>query len=60
MYLARQHTRHSLEEIGGHFGGRDHTTVMHALKAVTDRTRQDEEFKGQLEVLDARVRRVHV
>ncbi|MCH8986503.1 MAG: chromosomal replication initiator protein DnaA, partial [Acidobacteria bacterium] len=34
MYLARRHTRHSLEEIGGYFGGRDHTTVMHALKAV--------------------------
>jgi len=26
MYLARQLTRHSLEEIGGHLGGRDHTT----------------------------------
>ncbi len=30
MYLARTLTRHSLEEIGGHLGGRDHTTVMHA------------------------------
>ncbi len=34
MWLARKHTRHSLEEIGGYFGGRDHTTVMHAIKAV--------------------------
>jgi chromosomal replication initiator protein len=60
MFLARQHTRHSLEEIGGHFGGRDHTTVMHALQAVKDRCEADSEFRAQVEVLDARVRRVHV
>ena len=35
MYLARRHTRYSLEEIGGYFGGRDHTTVMHAVRTVT-------------------------
>ncbi|MDP7008039.1 MAG: chromosomal replication initiator protein DnaA [Phycisphaerales bacterium] len=34
MWLARKHTRFSLEEIGGYFGGRDHTTVMHAIKTV--------------------------
>jgi chromosomal replication initiator protein len=34
MWLARKHTRYSLEEIGGYFGGRDHTTVMHAVRAV--------------------------
>lgn len=34
MYLARKHTRFSLEEIGGYFGGRDHTTVMHAVKTI--------------------------
>ncbi len=34
MYLARKHTRFSLGEIGGYFGGRDHTTVMHAIKAI--------------------------
>ncbi len=60
MYLARQHTRHSLEEIGGHFGGRDHTTVMHALDAVKHRCEADTDFRGQVEALDARVRRVHV
>ncbi|MCK4292054.1 MAG: chromosomal replication initiator protein DnaA [Planctomycetes bacterium] len=35
MYLARSLTRHSLEEIGGHLGGRDHTTVMHACNKIT-------------------------
>jgi chromosomal replication initiator protein len=34
MFLARRHTRYSLEETGGYFGGRDHTTVMHAVKTV--------------------------
>jgi chromosomal replication initiator protein len=35
MYLARNLTRHSLEEIGGHLGGRDHTTVMHAYNKIS-------------------------
>ena len=34
MWLARKHTRFSLEEIGSYFGGRDHTTVMHAIRTV--------------------------
>ncbi|MBN2210644.1 MAG: chromosomal replication initiator protein DnaA [Sedimentisphaerales bacterium] len=34
MYLARDLTPHSLEEIGGHFGGRDHTTVLHAYRSI--------------------------
>jgi chromosomal replication initiator protein len=37
MYLARKCTRLSLEEIGGFFGGRDHTTVMHAVKTIEQR-----------------------
>jgi chromosomal replication initiator protein len=41
MWLARKHTRYSLEEIGGYFGGRDHTTVMHAIKAVNVRREDD-------------------
>ena len=41
MYLARTLTRHSLEEIGGYFGGRDHTTVMHACDKI-DRVRKED------------------
>ncbi|MDY7110011.1 MAG: helix-turn-helix domain-containing protein, partial [Planctomycetota bacterium] len=41
MWLARKHTRYSLEEIGGYFGGRDHTTVMHAIRAVNTKRRDD-------------------
>jgi len=42
MFLARRHTRYSLEEIGGYFGGRDHTTVMHAVKQIETKSGGDE------------------
>jgi len=41
MWLARKYTRYSLEEIGGSFGGRDHTTVMHAIKTIDERCALD-------------------
>jgi chromosomal replication initiator protein len=48
MYLARKHTRYSLEEIGGYFGGRDHTTVLHAVRTVTSDMNEDPEINRQL------------
>lgn len=48
MYLARRLTRLSLEEIGGYFGGRDHTTVMHAVKIIETRREADAEFDSVL------------
>jgi chromosomal replication initiator protein len=36
MYLAKEHTNHSLPEIGDAFGGRDHTTVMHACRKIAE------------------------
>ncbi|MBX3354073.1 MAG: chromosomal replication initiator protein DnaA [Phycisphaeraceae bacterium] len=41
MWLARRHTRYSLEEIGGHIGGRDHSTVLHAVRTVDHRRQID-------------------
>jgi len=41
MYLARNLTKHSLEEIGGHLGGRDHTTVMHAYNKINQAEKSD-------------------
>ncbi len=35
MYLARKMTERSLEDIGGYFGGRDHTTVLHANRTIS-------------------------
>lgn len=41
MFLIRQHTSMSLEEIGGLFGGRDHTTVLHALRMIAQQLLTD-------------------
>ncbi len=49
MWLARKRTRFSLEEIGGYFGGRDHTTVMHSVKTVEDRMSRDSDVARQIE-----------
>ncbi|MDP7006086.1 MAG: chromosomal replication initiator protein DnaA [Phycisphaerales bacterium] len=48
MWLARKHTRFSLEEIGGYFGGRDHTTVMHAIKSVDEKKQEDKQFERDI------------
>jgi chromosomal replication initiator protein len=51
MYLARQLTRHSLGEIGGYFGGRDHTTVLHANRQIENQVRNDPQLAATLERL---------
>ncbi|MCP4378969.1 MAG: chromosomal replication initiator protein DnaA, partial [bacterium] len=51
MYLARSLTRHSLEEIGGYFGGRDHTTVLHANRTIEALCTTDPHLQGTLERL---------
>jgi chromosomal replication initiator protein len=48
MYLARKHTRFSLEEIGGYFGGRDHTTVMHAVRTIEGKANADTKMQAEL------------
>ena len=55
MYLARRHTRFSLEEIGGYFGGRDHTTVLHAVRTVTADVKDDPDVAQQLTRLEAQL-----
>jgi len=56
MYLARHNTRHSLEEIGAHFGGRDHTTVMHAVRTIGRKADENESLRNDLHALEARLR----
>jgi chromosomal replication initiator protein len=55
MWLARQHTRYSLQEIGGYFGGRDHTTVMHAVSAVKSKREKDVSIDQDVNTLEQRL-----
>jgi chromosomal replication initiator protein len=51
MYLAKQLTARSLPEIGRKFGGRDHTTVMHAVRKVEELCGCDQSFGEDVELL---------
>jgi chromosomal replication initiator protein len=51
MWLARELTSHSLPEIGDFFGGRDHTTVIHACRTITEIKINDLEISNNLHVL---------
>ncbi|MBW7851824.1 MAG: chromosomal replication initiator protein DnaA [Rhodospirillales bacterium] len=51
MYLAKQLTSRSLPEIGRKFGGRDHTTVMHAVKKIDELRETDTAFAEDIELL---------
>jgi chromosomal replication initiator protein len=56
MFLARRHTRHSLEEVGLTFGGRDHTTVMHAVRMIESRLLQDEDLNTVIRSIEDKLR----
>jgi len=51
MYLSRELTSESLPAIGRHFGGRDHTTVMHACRRTSTRIATDEDSREAVEKL---------
>ena len=51
MYLSKVMTPRSLPEIGRRFGGRDHTTVLHAVRKIENLTGTDEKLEQELELL---------
>ncbi len=51
MFLSKQLTARSLPEIGRKFGGRDHTTVMHAVRKVEELSQEDVAFAQDVEVI---------
>ena len=55
MFLARKFTRYSLEEIGGYFGGRDHTTVMHAVRTIDSDIKSDRHVAEQLTYIEGQL-----
>ena len=52
MYLAKEMTQKSLPEIGELFGGRDHTTVLHAVRKISAERQKNPELNQQLHVLE--------
>jgi chromosomal replication initiator protein len=52
MYLAKELTQKSLPEIGELFGGRDHTTVLHAVRKMSAERQKLVELNQQLHVLE--------
>lgn len=55
MYFAKDLTKHSLKSIGNHFGGRDHSTVIHALQTVNDLMATDKSFKKSVNEIRKRL-----
>jgi len=51
MYLAKQLTSRSLPEIGRKFGGRDHTTVMHAVRKIEELMEEDPQIAQDVEII---------
>ncbi len=55
MFFAKQLTQHSLKTIGLHFGGRDHSTVIHANQSVEDQMETDPKFRHMMEEIRHRI-----
>ncbi|WP_291778449.1 chromosomal replication initiator protein DnaA [Cecembia sp.] len=51
MYFSKEFTNHSLKSIGYHFGGRDHSTVIHAVQTVNDFMETDTSFRNSVNEL---------
>ena len=57
MYLCKKLTKRSLPDIGRRFGGRDHTTVMHAVKRIDQLRADDASFNAQIEAVETLLKR---
>lgn len=55
MYLAKELTNSSLKTIGLHFGGRDHSTVIHAYQCVEDQMKIDSKYKANVDQIKRRL-----
>ncbi|RMF63017.1 MAG: chromosomal replication initiator protein DnaA [Calditrichaeota bacterium] len=55
MFLAKRHTKHSLKTIGLHFGGRDHSTVIHAVNAIESLMQSDKEIREDIENISKQI-----
>lgn len=56
MYFSKDYTNHSLKSIGYHFGGRDHSTVIHAVQSVNDMIDTNAKFRSAIDELKKRLK----
>jgi chromosomal replication initiator protein len=56
MFYAKDLTKSSLKTIGMHFGGRDHSTVIHACQTVNDLIETDKKFRADIEEIGKRIK----
>ena len=56
MYLAKQLSNKSLKHIGNAFGGRDHSTVVHACKTIEDLLEKDNTFKTEFSTIQKQLK----
>ncbi|MFM7195574.1 MAG: helix-turn-helix domain-containing protein, partial [Bacteroidota bacterium] len=56
MYFSKRFTQLTLQLIGENFGGRDHSTVIHALESVEDMMKLDQNFKNQIDELHKKLK----
>lgn len=56
MYFAKEYTNHSLKVIGYHFGGRDHSTVIHAIQTVNDIMDTDKKFAETIKDIETNLK----
>jgi len=55
MYLSKKLTSKSLPEIGRKFSGRDHTTVIHAIKKIEELISKDKIFENEIRDLNSKL-----
>ena len=55
MYLCREMTEVSLQQIGAHFGGKDHTTVLYAIKKISTEVEDNPDTSGTVTVLKKKI-----
>ena len=58
MWLVKKHLDRSLVDIGRSFGGKDHTTVMNALRRIQEQLNKDSEIKRDIEELESRIHNI--
>ncbi|MEQ8472685.1 MAG: chromosomal replication initiator protein DnaA [Marinoscillum sp.] len=56
MYFSKDYTNHSLKSIGYHFGGRDHSTVIHAVQSVNDMIDTNAKFRFAIDELKKKLK----